>query len=216
MNLPNARPPTLTTDIVPFAIRGERLEVLLARQTTGWGLPGGPVGVDEDLDVAARRQLAEQTGLPEVYLEQLYTFGRPNRDPVRRMVAVAYFALIPIASGLAGTPATGDAVRWAAVDGLPLLVLDHGEIVAVARRRLAAKLLYSTIALQLMPERFTLSELQAVHEIILGEPLDKRNFRKRVLTLDCIEATGELARHSGRRPAQLYRAQHPGQVELIR
>ncbi len=216
MNLPNASLPTLTTDVVPFAIRGERLEVLLARQTTGWGLPGGPVGVDEDLDVAARRQLAEQTGLPEVYLEQLYTFGRPNRDPARRMVAVAYFALIPIASGSVGAPVAGDAVRWAAADGLPPLILDHGEIVAVARRRLAAKLLYSTIALQLMPERFTLSELQAVHEIILGEPLDKRNFRKRVLTLECIEATGELARHSGRRPAQLYRAQHPGQVELIR
>ena len=216
MNSPTASLPTLTTDIVPFAIRGERLEVLLARQTTGWGLPGGPVGVDEDLDAAARRQLAEQTGLSDVYLEQLYTFGRPDRNPARRMVAVAYFALIPIASGSAGVPAAGDAVRWAAVNEPPPLVLDHGEIVAVARRRLAAKLLYSTIALQLMPERFTLSELQAVHEIILGEPLDKRNFRKRVLAMDRIEATGELARHGGRRPARLYRALHPGQVELIK
>ena len=114
--------------------------------------------MDEDLDAAARRQLAEQTSLSDVYLEQLYTFGRPDRNPARRMVAVAYFALIPITSGSAGVPALRRCPRWAAVDEPPPLVLDHGEIVAVARRRLAAKLLYSTIALQLMPERFTLSE----------------------------------------------------------
>ncbi|MBE2295525.1 MAG: NUDIX hydrolase, partial [Phycisphaerales bacterium] len=107
-------------------------------------------------------------------------------------------------------------VCWVAVNCLPPLILDHQEIVAVAHRRLAAKLAYSTIALQLVPEHFTLSELQAVHEIILGEAVDKRNFRKRVLALDFIEATGDLARHGGRRPARLYRAKHPGQVELIK
>lgn len=216
MILPTASLPALSTDIVPFAIRGERLEVLLVQRAIGWGLPGGLIGADEDLDAAAHRQLVEQTGLRDVYLEQLYTFGRPDRDPMQRMVAVAYFALVPVENEWLGASTEAASVCWVAVNCLPPLILDHQEIVAVAHRRLAAKLAYSTIALQLVSEHFTLSELQAVHEIILGEAVDKRNFRKRVLALDFIEATGELARHGGRRPARLYRAKHPGQVELIK
>ena len=210
-------PLTLTTDIVPFAICGERLSVLLARRSTDWKLPGGPIEPGEDLDAAARRHLAEQTGLREVYLEQLYTFGQPDRAAGQRAVTVAYYALVP-ASGHPAEPAPTVelASGWAAVSALPALALDHAEIVALAHRRLAAKLAYSTIALQLMPERFTLSELQAAHETVLGEPLDKRNFRKRVLALDCIEATGEMARRGGHRPARLYRAKRPGQVDFIK
>ncbi len=209
-------PLILTTDVVPLAIRTERLEVLLARRSDGWGLPGGPFRADEDLDAAARRHLVKQTGLRGVYLEQLYTFGQPDRSSGQRAVAVAYYALVPTRfSPVDATPAT-DQTDWAAVDALPALVLDHAEIVALAHRRLASKLAYSTIALQLMPDRFTLSELQAVHETILGEPLDKRNFRKRVLALDCIEATEEMARCGGHRPARLYRAKRPGQVDFIK
>ena len=209
-------PLTLTTDVVPFAIRAERLEVLLARRSAGWRLPGGPIQADEDLDAAARRHLVKQTGLRDVYLEQLYTFGQPDRESGQRAVAVAYYALVPTGPWpVDATPAV-DQTGWAAVDALPALVLDHAEIVALAHRRLASKLAYSTIALQLMPERFTLSELQAVHETILGEPLDKRNFRKRILALDCIEATEEMARGSGYRPARLYRAKRPGQVDFIK
>jgi 8-oxo-dGTP diphosphatase len=209
-------PLTLTTDVVPFAIRAERLEVLLARQTAGWKLPGGPIEAGEDLDAAARRHLAEQTGLRDVYLEQLYTFGQPDRDSGQRAVAVAYYALVPTGPMAAAVVPTVDRADWAAVGALPALVLDHAEIVALAHRRLASKLAYSTIALQLMPERFTLSELQAVHATILGEPLDKRNFRKRVLALDCIETTGDMARRGGHRPARLYRAKRPGQVDFIK
>ncbi len=209
-------PLILTTDVVPLAIRAEGLEVLLAQRSAGWSLPGGPIETDEDLDAAARRHLVKQTGLCDVYLEQLYTFGQPDRSSGQRAVAVAYYALVPIGlSPVDATPTTAQ-IGWAAVDALPVLVLDHAEIVALAHRRLASKLAYSTIALQLMPEHFTLSELQAVHETILGEPLDKRNFRKRVLALDCIEATEETARRGGHRPARLYRAKRPGQVDFIK
>jgi 8-oxo-dGTP diphosphatase len=134
----------------------------------------------------------------------------------QRAVAVAYYALVPTGRLPVDAPLAMDHARWAAVDALPALALDHAEIVALAHRRLAAKLAYSTIGLQLMPERFTLSELQAVHETILGEPLDKRNFRKRILALDCIEATGDMARRGGHRPARLYRAKRPGQVDFIK
>lgn len=206
----------LATQIVPFTIRTERLDVLLVRRATGWTLPGDYVGADEDLDTAARRQLAEQTGLRDVYLEQLYTFGRPERDPAQRVVAVAYYALVPAERLQTSGLQPADGVRWAAVRELPPLPLDHGEIITLAHRRLAAKLAYSTIALQLMPERFTLSELQAVYETILNEPLDKRNFRKRTLALNCIEATGETARRGGHRPARLYQAKHPDQVDFIK
>ena len=119
---------------------------------------------------------------------------------------------------LAVDPAADGRARmaWSALAALPDLLQDHAGIVALAHRRLASKLAYSTIALQLMPELFTLTELQAVNETILGEILDKRNFRKRVLALDCIEATGETARRGGHRPAQLYRAKRPGQVDFIK
>lgn len=210
-------PLTLTTDVAPFAICGERLAVLLARRSADWTLPGGPLRPGEDLDAAARRHLAEQTGLREVYLEQLYTFGQPDRSTGHRTVTVAYYALVPAGGHpTEAAPTVGAAPGWATVDALPALAPDQAEIVALAHRRLAAKLAYSTIALQLMPERFTLSELQAVHATILGEPLDKRNFRKRVLALDCIEATGEMARRGGHRPARLYRAKRPGQVDFIK
>ena len=209
-------PLTLTTDVVPFAIRGERLAVLLARRAADWKLPGGPIRTGEDLDAAARRHLAEQTGLREVYLEQLYTFGPPDRATGQRAVTVAYYALVPAGGHPTETAPPVDRAVWAAVNALPALAPDRAGIVALAHRRLAAKLAYSTIALQLMPERFTLSELQAVHETVLGEPLDKRNFRKRVLALDCIEATGDMARHGGHRPARLYRAKRPGQVDFIK
>ncbi|MFO1372890.1 MAG: NUDIX domain-containing protein [Candidatus Competibacteraceae bacterium] len=206
---------TLTTAIVLFTIHTERLEVLLAQRESDCGLPGGGIEPNEDLDTAARRHLAEQTGWRDLYLEQLYTFSQPGCDPVHRVVTVAYYALIP-AEYLRTRALQPAGVHWVAVPELPSLRLDYGEIVALAHRRLAAKLAYSTIALQLMPERFTLSELQAVYETILGEPLDKRNFRKRVLALDCIEATGERARRGGYRPAQLYRAKRPGQIDFIK
>jgi len=209
-------PLLLTVEIAPFTICAERLAVLLVRQAATWRLPGGPVGCQDDLDDAARRHLAQQTGLSGIYLEQLYTFGAPGRSSGQRAVAVAYYALVRAGYSLAESVLASGETRWVAVDEMPHLALDHADIVALAQRRLAAKLAYSTIALQLLPEDFTLSQLQAVHEIILGEVLDKRNFRKRILALDCIEVTGEMARRHGHRPARLFRAKCPGQVDFIK
>lgn len=210
----------ITTDVVIFAIVDSALSVLLTPADTdgqeSWRLPGGPLRQDEDLDTTALHHLARETGIQGVYLEQLYTFGRPGRNPERRVVSVAYYALLP-ESGPQTQASNGQSrTQWFPVDRLPPLTLDHGDIVASADRRLAAKLEYSTIGMQFMPQQFTLSRLQRVYEAILREPVDKRNFRKRVLGLDCLEDTGECARDGNHRPARLYRLKRPGRVQIIR
>jgi 8-oxo-dGTP diphosphatase len=213
--------PTVTTDIVVFTLREEQLKLLLVRRAGGpyqghWALPGGLVGIEESLDAAAARQLEQETGVSGVYLEQLYTFGRPDRDPRERVISVAYYALIPSDRIRLRAATDAEAVGWFALDELPELALDHSEIVDTAQERLAAKLEYSTIAFQFMPAQFTLSELQAVYETILRQPLDKRNFRKRVQALKRLEDTGRLRRDGAHRPAKLYRVKEPGKVEIIK
>jgi len=214
--------PAVTTDIVIFTIHDQRLELLLIKRRSEpfrgqWALPGGFVQIDEDLDTCAQRELAEETGLTGIYLEQLYTFGQPDRDPRERVISVAYYALVS-PDRTEGIEANSDAkdVAWFELDKLPVMAFDHREIVNMAQQRLSAKLNYSTIALQFMPEQFTLGELQQVYECILGEQLDKRNFRKRVMALDCIKETGEYRRNGNHRPARLYAVKSPGQVEFIR
>jgi 8-oxo-dGTP diphosphatase len=216
-----APPPPVTTSVVVFTIRARRLELLLVRRRRApfdghWVLPGGAVLRDEDLEVSAGRNLQEKAGVQGVYLEQLYTFGRPDRDPRGRVVTVAYYALVP-PSRLRQQP-TADAatVGWFALDALPGLAFDHGEIVAHAHRRLVAKLDYSTIAYQFMPDEFTLSQLQDVYETILQGPLDKRNFRKRVLALGHLMETGRVCRNGSHRPARLFRVRNPHTVEIIK
>lgn len=210
--------PAVTTVVVIFTIVGDRLKVLLVRRPRApfageWALPGGFVDLDEALDASANRALERETGVRGVYLEQLFTFGRPDRDPRERVIAVAYYALVPAERVRLRSDATG--VDWFPVDNRPAVVFDHEEILASALRRLAAKLEYSTIAFQFMPEEFTLSELQRVYEIIQREPMDKRNFRRRILASDHIEASGER-RSGSHRPATLYRVKHPGHVALTR
>ena len=207
---------TISTDVVLFSIRTERLEVLLvALDNSCWRLPGGGMAADDDLDSSALYHLEQQTGVRGVYLEQLYTFGRPERHPTQRLVSVAYYALAPNEQ-LRLCKRQGDGLDWFAITWLPPLALDHAAIIALAHKRLAAKLAYSTIALQFMPEHFTLSALQSVYETILGAALDKRNFRKRVLAIGCLEATSELDRNGQHRPARLYRARTPGKVEFVK
>lgn len=207
----------VSTDVVIFTIRDDCLCVLLVRRAHEpfagmWSLPGGGVGAEEGLDEAADRMLAAKSGLTEVYLEQLYTFGGVGRDPRGRLVSVAYYALVPFER----LAATRDEVSLHELGALPELAFDHADIIAMAKERLAAKLEYSTIALQLMPEKFTLSELQTVYECIQGETLDKRNFRKRLQSLGCLEDTGEVYRGGNHRPAKLYRMKRPGRVEIIK
>jgi len=214
-------PPVITTNVVVFTLRDGSLKVLLVRRGNApfksmWALPGGPLGAEENLDDSAMRTLDEGTGVTGVYLEQLYTFGRPDRDPRRRTIAVSYFALVPSERLQLRAALDAEGVGWFSLEERPSLAFDHDEMVEVARQRLSAKLAYSTIALQFMPERFTLSELQEVYEIILDEKLDKRNFRKRILAFDQIDETVEVRRNGSHRPARLYRARNPGEVQIIR
>jgi 8-oxo-dGTP diphosphatase len=202
--------PALTVDIVIFSLRDAALQALLIRRGNPpfegqWAIPGGFVGMTEALEEAASRELEEETGLQAAYLEQLYTYGQPDRDPRGRVVSVAYFALIP--PGQKHRPTGGtDAVEaaWHPVESLPRLAFDHDEILRYALRRLRYKLEYSAVGFELLPAEFTLSELQLTYEIVLGEKIDKRNFRRRILKAGIIEATVHQRVGDGR-PARLYR-----------
>ena len=200
----------VTVDLVIFALREAELQVLLVRRGIPpfegrWALPGGFVHADESLDAAARRELEEETGVRDVYVEQLYTFGDPGRDPRGRVVTVAYYALL---TGEQTIPAPGSdaaAVRWWPVREHPPLAFDHPRILAYALERLRTKLEYTTVGFQLLPKKFTLSELQRVYETILGRDLDKRNFRRKMLLLNILKPLNEWAKDGPNRPAQLYR-----------
>lgn len=213
--------PAVTTDIVIFTVRDKQLKLLLIMRKGEpfrgkWALPGGFVQMDEDLETGARRELAEETGVSGVYLEQLYTFGAVDRDPRERVITVAYYALIASDQMVLQAATDAEAVGWFAMDDLPALAFDHQQIVDKAHERLVAKLDYSTIAFQFLPREFTLRELQDVYEIILREEMDRRNFRKWALALDQIEETGEMRCDGPHRPAKLYRVINPGKVEIIK
>ncbi len=198
----------VTVDIVIFTIREEALHVLLVRRGTdpfrgSWAIPGGFLHEEESLEAAARRELVEETGVKDVYLEQLYTFGTPNRDPRGRVTTVAYFALIsPERTIAAGTDA--EEVGWFPIGDLPALAFDHREILDTALLRLRNKLEYTTVGFQLLSKKFTLTELQRVYEAILGRKLDKRNFRRKMALLRILRPLQEWRRGGVRRPAQLF------------
>ena len=206
--------PIVAVDVAVFTVLGRALHVLLVTLRRGpfvgrWALPGGRVRVDESLDAAASRELAAQTGIGDIYLEQLYTFGSPERDPAGRVVSVAYVALIAHGGRFPPRPA-GDkyaAVAWRPVRDLPPLAYDHAAVVATAAGRLRAKLEYTNLAYTLLPREFTLGELQEMHEAILGRALDRRNFRKRILTLGLLRPVGRV-RRGPHRPAALHAFRH--------
>jgi 8-oxo-dGTP diphosphatase len=198
----------VTVDIVLFTIRDRQLHLLLIKRlaepfVSCFALPGGFVLEAESLDAAASRELREETGVEKVYLEQLYTFGDPQRDPRGRVVTVAYYALVPGTHVLrAGTDASDAA--WFPVTKLPELAFDHRKIVEYAHQRLRNKLDYTNVGFGLLPDTFTLTELQLVHEAILDERIDKRNFRRKIIQKGIVTPTKEWQR-TGRKPAQLYR-----------
>lgn len=199
-----------TVDVVIFTIQSGALQVLLVRRGVPpfegtWAIPGGFILTDESLEAAALRELEEETGVRDVYLEQLYSFGDPGRDPRGRVITVAYYALI--AADRASHPVAGTdaaAARWWPVSSHPPLAFDHDAILTYAVERLRNKLEYTTVGFQLLPRRFTLTQLQQVYEAILGRTLDKRNFRRKLELLGILTPLKEWSREGPSRPARLY------------
>jgi 8-oxo-dGTP diphosphatase len=208
--------------VVLFTIRQSALCVLLIQRGNPpyqgmWALPGGFLDIDEDLEACAKRELSEETGIEGVYLEQLYTFGNPQRDPRERVISVTYFALSQ--SDNLSPQASSDAAltAWFAINELPELAFDHISIIQLAHKRLVSKLSYTTIAFKMLPPSFTLSQLQSVYEILLNGKLDKRNFRKGILARNIIKETGEYSRTGNHRPAKTYQVINPSsQLEIIK
>jgi 8-oxo-dGTP diphosphatase len=206
---PYARP-ALAVDCVVFGLDEDDLEVLLIRRDLEpfagkWALPGGFVRVDESVDDAARRELSEETGLGRVFLEQLYTFGDPGRDPRERVVTVAYYALVNLSAHRVKAATDAREAAWFAVTDLPRLAFDHDAIVAMALERLRGKVRYRPLGFELLPPKFTLGMLQRLYEKVLERPLDKRNFRKKVLSMGLLEELDEVEQDVAHRAARLYR-----------
>jgi 8-oxo-dGTP diphosphatase len=221
--------PSVAVDVALLAIRNGALWTLLVRRQEhpargSWALPGVFVALDESLDAAAARALADKAGVADVFTEQLFTFGDPGRDPRARVISVAYYALVEPAA-LEGSAAGPDArlarlsVPWAGeaggrVDALddasaPVpLAFDHADILGMAVKRIRGKLDYAPIGFELLPSRFSLRDLRLVHEAILGRPLNKDSFRRRVLDRGLVVPTGEREAAVDHRPPELYRFAH--------
>lgn len=204
--------PSVTVDIILFTFHAGELKVLLIERNHEpfahkWALPGGFVDMDEDLPDAAMRELAEETNITDVYLEQLFTFGEPNRDPRTRVITIAYFALLSAdqveRQQLRASSDASDA-RWWNIYAMPELAFDHERILQYALQRLRWKLEWTALGFLLLPEEFTLTELQKVYETVLNEKLDKRNFRRKILGSDLIEESGNVSK-GDHRPAKQYR-----------
>jgi len=206
--------PSTSIDTTIFTVKEESLRVLLIKRAEHpfkncWALVGGYIDVEHDVDLmaTAKRKLEEKTGVKTPYLEQFITIGNKSRDPRGWSVTTAYFALIPEAGmELKAGPAASE-IRWAKVitgKVTETLAFDHAMLLALAWNRLTSKVLYTSLPVYLMPKTFTLPELQKMYELILGQPLEHKSFRRRILSGQMLEYTG-TQRHDGKRPAQLYR-----------
>jgi 8-oxo-dGTP diphosphatase len=202
--------PCLTVDCVVFGLDDDDLKVLLIQRGLEpflghWALPGGFVHMDESLEAAARRELEEETGARNVFLEQLYSFGAPGRDPRDRVVTVAYFALVKLSDHKVRAATDSRNAAWFALGDTPGLAFDHDRILETACRRLRGKVRYQPLGFELLPPKFTLTRLQRMYEIILDRPLDKRNFRKKILAMGILEELNEIEQDVAHRAARLYR-----------
>lgn len=200
----------VTVDCVVFGLDDEDLKVLLIRRDLPpfedkWALPGGFVRLEETLDEAARRELQEETSLERVFLEQLYTFGAIDRDPRERVITVAYYALVRLSDHRVQAATDARDAVWFAMDDLPPLAFDHDQILETAHQRLQGKVRYQPIGFELLPSKFTLTQLQKLYEIVLGRVLDKRNFRKKIQGMGILEELDEVEKDVAHRAARLYR-----------
>lgn len=216
--------PSVTVDVALLTASRYQLWALLTSRSAepwegSWALPGDFVRIDESLDQAAARVLAEKAGVEGVFLEQLYTFGDPTRDPRTRVISVSYYALVDahrLSAMLQGRALARLRVPWRGETGGPVdaldekgeardLAFDHGQILGMAVKRIRGKLNYAPVGYQLLAPEFTLRQLQQVHETVLGERLNKDSFRRRMLATGELEATGAWESEVGHRPAELYR-----------
>jgi 8-oxo-dGTP diphosphatase len=200
----------VAVDVALFCIKNQKLHVLLIELDrpefpNKWALPGGLVTPHENLDEAVMRHLKDRGGEGESYIEQLGTYGDPDRDPTGWVVSVAYLALTTSNTFVPKTSSRYKSVAWVSLDNLPELAYDHKKILADAVLRLKSKLNYSNIVFALLPHEFTFTELQDCYEVILEKHIDKRNFRKKMLSLNLLEEVQKVKATGAHRPAQLYR-----------
>lgn len=202
--------PSVAVDVLLFTIEDGQLKVLLVKRNEepfkdSWSLPGGFVNMDESIEAAAERELKEESGVKDIYMEQLYTFGDPKRDPRTRVISITYLALATKENWNLHSSGDASMAKFFAVDELPELAFDHLEIYKYGLERLRSKLGYTSIAFGLLPNNFTLTDLQSTYEIILNKKVDKRNFRKKMMSTDLLIALGKKSTGGAHRPAELYR-----------
>ncbi|GAB4413096.1 MAG: NUDIX domain-containing protein [Bacteroidia bacterium] len=213
--------PCVTIDCVIFGFQDFRLKILLVRrdidpQRGQWQIPGGWVGEAESLDEAAQRILEEATGVSKVYMEQLGAFGEVGRFPDKRIITIGYSALInPIIYNLRHGPEVSD-VRWFDAKKIPRLTFDHNDIVQAAFDHLKVRVRHEPISFELLPDKFTLPQIQTLYESILGEEMDRRNFRKKLLRMNILEKLDETQQRGPHRAAQLYRFDRENYEKLTR
>ncbi len=212
--------PALTTDCVIFGFDDGDLKVLLIERghepfKGHWAFPGGFVNMDETTEVGARRELLEETGLENVFVEQLYTFSDVERDPRGRVVSVVYFSLIKLSDYKINAGDDAKNIEWFSVSKIPELAFDHDMILKVAMNRIKGKIRYQPIGFELLPEKFTLSELQHLYEAILEIELDKRNFRRKILKMNLLIELGEKQKNVAHKAAKLYKFDKAKYDELM-
>ncbi len=214
--------PSVTVDCIIFGFdASSALKVLLVERANDpfkdkWALPGGFVDMKETLEQAALRELEEETGLKNIFIEQLYTFGDLDRDPRGRVISIAYFALVNLSAHNIKASSDAKNAEWFELDNIPSLAFDHHTILKIAIHRLRAKVRYQPIGFELLPEQFSLSQLQSLYETVLGvEKLNKRNFRSRILNMGVLKEVGKQ-KNVAHRPAILYSFDNEKYQQLAR
>ena len=211
--------PAVTTDCVIFGFNGERLQVLLIERGIEpfkgrWAFPGGFLKMDETAEEGAKRELKEETGLENAYIQQLHTFSAPNRDPRERVITIAYYALVNIQEVKGGDDAAS--ARWFPLDEIPPLAFDHDYILRMATQKLREQIHFQPIGFELLPAKFTIKELQSLYEAILGINFDRRNFSKKMLHLEILTELDETIWPTPKREAKLYKFNSEKYEELKR
>ena len=211
--------PAVTTDCVIFGFDGERLQVLLVERGIEpykgrWAFPGGFLKMDETAEEGALRELKEETGLEGAYMEQFHTFSAPERDPRERVITIAYYALVKIQEVKGGDDAAS--ARWFPLDEIPSLAFDHDYILRMATQRLREQIHFQPIGFELLPEKFTIKELQLLYEAILGINFDRRNFAKKMFHLEILTDLEETIWPTPKREAKLYKFNSEKYEELKR